>query len=184
MIPEFPLFDSALTPTTFVIPAGYSISAAGRLLMWADDDTIQNTGSGQFLARFKLRNSGETLTLRAPDGTVVDTVTFGAQVKNISQGRVPGGGATLDFLASPSAGTANSATLALPTATATISGGVITFTITTTPDFTYQPQFKNELADATWTNLGAAIKATGTTLEITDMPSPQARRIYRAVRTP
>ncbi len=178
------LSDSASTPTTFVIPAGYSISAAGRLLVWADDETIQNTGSGQLHVPFKLSNSGETLTLRAPDGTIVDTVTFGAQVKNISQGRTPDGGATLDFLASPSAGSANTATLALPTASATLSGGVITFTITTTPDFTYQPQFKNELTDATWTNLGAAIKATGATLEITDMPSPQTRRFYRAVRTP
>ena len=178
------LSDSAPTPTTFVIPAGYSISAAGRLLVWADDETIQNTGSGQLHVPFKLSNSGETVTLRAPDGTVVDSVTFGTQVKNISQGRVPDGGATLDFLASPSAGTTNTTTLALPAASATLSGGVITFTITTTPDFTYQPQFKNELTDATWTNLGPAIKAAGATLDVTDTPSPQTRRFYRAVRTP
>jgi hypothetical protein len=178
------LSDSAPTPVTFVIPNGYSISSSGRLLVWADDETIQNTGSGQLHVPFKLSNTGETLTLRAPDGTVIDTVTFGTQVKNISQGRIPDGGATLDFLSSPSAGIANTATLAPPTASATLSGGVITFTITTTPDFTYQAQFKNELTDAMWTNLGAAIKATGTTLDVTDTPSPQTRRFYRAVRTP
>ncbi len=178
------LSDSASTPTTFVIPAGYSISAAGRLLVWADDETIQNTGSGQLHVPFKLSNSGETLSLRAPDGTVEDFVTFGAQVKNISQGRIPDGGTALDFLASASPGNANTATLALPTATATLSGGVITFTITTTPEFTYQPQFKNDLSDATWTDLGPAIKATGATLDVMDTPSPQTRRFYRAVRTP
>ncbi len=170
--------------TTYIIPSGYAIAPSGRLLVWADDETIQNTGSGQLHVPFKLSNSGETLTLRAPDGTVVDSVTFGAQVKNISQGLTPDGGATVDFLASPSAGTTNTATLALPTASATLSGGVITFTITTTPDFTYQPQFKNDLTDATWINLGPAIKATGTTLDVTDTPGSQTRRFYRAVRTP
>ena len=161
-----------------------SIPATGRLLVWADDETIQNTGSGQLHVPFKLSNTGETLTLRAPDSTLVDTVTFGVQVENTSQGRVPDGGATVDFLAAPSAGTTNTAALAFPTASATLSAGVITFTITTTPGFTYQPQFKNDLADATWTNLGAAIKATSATLNITDTPSPQTRRFYRAVRTP
>ena len=178
------LADSAPTPTTFVIPNGYSISATGRLLVWADDETIQNTGSGQLHVPFKLSNSGETLTLRAPDGTLVDTVTFGAQVENISQGRTPDGSATVDFLAAPSAATANTAALALPTATASIAAGVVTFTITTTPGFTYQPQFKNNLTDASWTNLGPASTATGATFSITDNPGTQTPRFYRAVRTP
>ena len=100
--------------TTYLIPNGYTISATGRLLVWADDETAQNTGSGQLHVPFKLSNNGETLTLRAPDGTIVDTVTFGTQVENITQGRVPDGGATIDFLAAPSAGTVNTATLASP----------------------------------------------------------------------
>ena len=111
-------------------------------------------------------------------------MTFGAQVKNISQGRIPDGGATLDFLAAPSAGTTNTAMLALPTATASLSDSVITFTVTTTAGFTYQPQYKNNLTDPTWINLGLAIKATAETLSINDAPSPQTQRFYRAVRTP
>ena len=178
------LADSAPTPTTFVIPSGYSIPAGGRLLVWADDETIQNTGSGQLHVPFKLSNSGETLTLRAPDGTLVDTITFGQQVKNISQGRTPDGSATIDFLASPSAATANTAALAATTASATISAGVVTFTITTTPNFTYQPQYKNALTDTTWINLGAPVTASGTTITITDYPGGQTPRFYRAVRTP
>lgn len=169
---------------TFVIPNGYSIGANGHLLVWADDEAIQNTGSGQLHLPFKLSSSGETLTLRAPDGTVVDTVTFGTQVTNISQGRFPDGGSTIDFLTSPSAGTVNSAVLPLPTATASLNGGVVTFSIVTTPDFTYQPQFCDDLANGPWTDLGPPIKATSTTLEITDTPGQQGRRFYRAVRTP
>ena len=178
------LADSAPTPTTFVIPSGYSISAAGRLLVWADDETVQNTGSGQLHIPFKLSASGETLSLRAPDGTLVDTVTFGAQVQNISQGRTPDGGTSIDFLSAPSAATANTTALAPPSATASVSAGVVTLTVTTTPGFTYQPQYKDELTGATWTNLGVAITATGATLTITDTPGAQTRRFYHAVRAP
>jgi hypothetical protein len=152
--------------------------------VWADDETGQNTGGGQLHAPFKLSSSGETLTLRAPDGTLVDTVTFGAQVENISQGRIPDGGATIDFLSAASAGTANGGAVPPPTATASISGGVVTFTVATTPGFSYQPQYKNALTDPTWTNLGPAITATGATLMINDTPGAQTQRFYRAVRTP
>jgi hypothetical protein len=56
--------------------------------------------------------------------------------------------------------------------------------IATTPGFTYQPQYHNDLYDAAWTNLGPAIKAASTTLSITDTPSLQTRRFYLAARTP
>jgi len=90
----------------------------------------------------------------------------------------------VDFLAAASAGSSNSPILAPPTATATISGGVVTFSITTTPDFTYQAQFKDDLDAAVWVNLGPPLKATSATLTITDTPGAQVRRFYRAVRVP
>ena len=71
-----------------------------------------------------------------------------------------------------------------PTASASISAGVVTFTVTTTPGFTYQPQSKDNLADPTWINLGPATTATGAPLIITDNPGAQTPRFYRAVRTP
>ena len=74
--------------------------------------------------------------------------------------------------------------LPLPTATASINGEVVTFSIMTTPEFTYQPQFSDDLGNVPWTDLGPPIKATSTTLEITDTPGQQGRRFYRAVRTP
>ena len=147
------LADSAPTPTTYVIPNGYSVPANGRLLIWADDETIQNTGSGQLHVPFKLSNSGETLTLRAPDGS-----------------------AAIDSLANASAAAANFTALAKPTATASPTAGVITFTITTTPGFTYQTQYKNELPDAAWTNIGPVTTATGATITITDNPGARTHR--------
>ena len=178
------LSDTSPSATTFLIPSGYTIPANGYLLVWADSETIQNTGSGQLHVPFKLSNNGETLTLRAPDGTIVDTVTIGTQVKNISQGRIPTGSAVIDYLFSHTAATANSAMLPLPTISATASGAVITIKLTTTPEFTYQVQFSDNLAEGSWTNHSAAIKATGATWEITDNINNQSRRFYRAVRTP
>ena len=45
-------------------------------------------------------------------------------------------------------------------------------------------QFSDDLGNVPWTDLGPPIKATSTTLEITDTPGQQGRRFYRAVRTP
>ena len=179
------LEDTQPTPTSYVIPAGYSIPAGGRLIVWADDETIQNTGSGQLHVPFKLSASGDTITLRAPDTSVIDTVTFGQQVKNITQGRVPDGGATIDFLAASSLGGTNGAAVQPPTPSiAAMGGGVFQFTVTATPGFSYQVQYKDDLNAATWTNLGTPIVATGATVTVSDTPSPQTQRFYRAVRTP
>ena len=178
------LSDSAPTPTEFVFPSGYSISAGGRLIAWCDDETVQSAAPASLHLPFKLSATGETLTLTAPDGTVVDTVTFGQQVTDISRGRTPDGSATIDFLAAPSAGTANTSAVPSPTASASITGGIVTFTIATTPGFQYQAQYKNELTDATWTNLGGNVTASGSTLNVSDAPAPQTRGFYRAVRTP
>ncbi len=181
------LSDSTPAPgATFVIPAGYSVSAQGRLLVWADDETVQNTGSGQLHVPFKLSNAGETLTLRAPDGTVVDTVTFGAQVANISQGRIPDGGAAIDFLASPGAASVNSAAIAPPVATASsvMDAGVLTITVKTIPGFTYQLQTTPELSTVPWENLSSPVTATAGTLVFPVTPGLESNNFYRVVRTP
>ena len=179
------LEDTQPTPTSYVIPAGYSIPAGGRLIVWADDETIQNTGSGQLHVPFKLSASGDSITLRAPDTSVIDTVTFGQQVKNITQGRVPDGGATIDFLAASSLGGTNGAAVQPPNPSiAAMGGGVFQFTVTATPGFSYQVQYKDDLTAASWTNLGTPVVATGVTVTVSDTPSPQTQRFYRAVRTP
>lgn len=169
---------------SFLIPAGYSVPANGRLLVWADDETVQNTGSGQLHVPFKLSATGETLTLQAPDSSVIDTVTFGAQVKNVSIGRVPDGSATIDFLNAPSLGTANGAAVVAPAMSVATSGGIHTFTIATTPGFSYRLQSSSDLTAGSWTPIGTAATATGTTLTMQFTPGAESRLFYRAVRTP
>ena len=86
---------------------------------------------------FKLTSAGETLTLQAPDGTVIDTVTFGQQYDNISQGRATDGSGTLVYLSAPTPGTANSGAPPLPGFTFTKSNATVTFTLSVVPNFRY-----------------------------------------------
>ncbi|HYT60697.1 MAG TPA: putative Ig domain-containing protein, partial [Haliangiales bacterium] len=70
----------------------YTIPPGGFLLVWADDDTGQNTTNTPDLhVDFKLSQSGEGIWFFAPNGTNVDGVTFGPQTSDVSQGRWPDG---------------------------------------------------------------------------------------------
>jgi hypothetical protein len=116
---------------------------------------------------------------------VIDTVTFMSQVANISQGRIPDGGPAIDFLKVPSAGTANSAAIDLPVATATaVNPDLIDITVNSTPGFNYQLQVNDQLAIGDWENFGAAITATGNSYTFQDATSLGSKRFYRVVRTP
>lgn len=179
------LSDTNPSPTVFIFPAGYSLTGGGRLVAWCDDETIQSAAPTSLHLPFKLSASGETLTLSAPDGTVIDTVTFMSQVANISQGRIPDGGPAIDFLKVPSAGTANSAAIDLPVATATaVNPDLIDITVNSTPGFNYQLQVNDQLAIGDWENFGAAITATGNSYTFQDATSLGSKRFYRVVRTP
>ena len=84
------LTDSLAAPTNRAIPSLSFIGANGFTLFLADDLALP----GADHLDFKLSAAqGETLTLYAGDrATVIDRVTFGAQVIHVSQGRLPDGG--------------------------------------------------------------------------------------------
>ncbi|MGV3533728.1 MAG: lamin tail domain-containing protein, partial [Chthoniobacteraceae bacterium] len=56
---------------------------------------------------FKLPASGSTLTLRDPDSTVIETITFGEQALMIAEGRILDGESTITGGLTPSPGAAN-----------------------------------------------------------------------------
>ncbi|HVU28690.1 MAG TPA: lamin tail domain-containing protein [Verrucomicrobiae bacterium] len=95
------------------IPANghYVIQPRSFLLVWADNNTNGNSLSQPDLhAQFALSKSGEAIGLFKPDGTAVDTVTFGAQTTDVSQGRYPDGNtnaANIVFMTVPTPGTNN-----------------------------------------------------------------------------
>ena len=84
------LTDDLDTPFKYLIPPGYVIPPGGHLLVWADGEPEQNHPAVPHLhAGFQLSAGGEAIGLFAPDGTAIDTVVFGAQAEDVSQGRFP-----------------------------------------------------------------------------------------------
>lgn len=86
----------------FTFPVGTTIQPNGYVTVWADKDLTQ---SG-FHADFKISSSGETLILSDPTLTIVDSITFGSQVGDVSYGRFANGTGSFQFL-TPTFGSQN-----------------------------------------------------------------------------
>lgn len=103
------LTDVLTNKTKWLIPDGTFVPANGFLLVWADGEPGQNTGTGHLHADLSLAKGGEAIALYAPAGTLVDAVTFGPQVTDVTQGRFPDGSSTIITLANSSPGQPNQA---------------------------------------------------------------------------
>ncbi|MEM9064805.1 MAG: CotH kinase family protein [Planctomycetota bacterium] len=102
------LTDDLTNPTKWEIPAGVTIPSAGYLLIWADGDTDQ----GPLHADFALSKGGEAIGLfdRADNGFAqIDSITFGPQADDITEGRSPNGSACIVVLGEVSPGLPNAA---------------------------------------------------------------------------
>ncbi len=89
------LTDTLTNKFQYQIPSGYSIPAGGYLLVWANNQSNQNSTNNPSLhVNFQLNKSGEAIGLFAADGTRVDAVTFGPQISDVSEGRCPDGAPT------------------------------------------------------------------------------------------
>jgi hypothetical protein len=64
------------------------------------------------------------------------------------------------------------------------NNGTLTLSWAAFPGLTYQVQYKNDLTQANWQNLGAAVVATNSSLLITDPINPATNRFYRVVVSP
>ena len=82
--------DDPLKLTKWKLPKNTSIPANGYLIVWADEDSSQNTATSLH-ANFKLSGSGEAVLLSKSDTTLVDNITFGQQKTDISYARRPNG---------------------------------------------------------------------------------------------
>jgi len=102
------LTDTLSDKFQYQIPAGYVIPPLGYLLVWADNSPGQNSSSRPDLhVNFALSKGGEAIGLFGPDGTEIDSVTFGPQTNNISQGRYPDGAPSIYFMTTPTPRAAN-----------------------------------------------------------------------------
>ena len=98
------LSDHPTNAFQFRIPdnSRYTLPPGGYLLVWADNESGQNSADRADLhVNFALSKGGDAIVFSAPDGTLVDAVSFGAQVSDVSQGRFPDGAPTLMSLTLP-----------------------------------------------------------------------------------
>jgi hypothetical protein len=91
---SYTLTDVLTNANEFVVPPGYVIPPGGFLLVWADSETGQNRATNIDLhVSFKLNSTNGVIGLFSPDGALVDSVTYGQQTNDLSQGRFPDGAA-------------------------------------------------------------------------------------------
>jgi len=99
--------DDLTNPTLYQIPAtspdSTTIAPGGFLILWADKQPEQ----GVLHVGIKLSGSGEQIGLFADKGTVVDSITFGAQKSDVSYGRVTDGTKEWKFFDHPTPGGSN-----------------------------------------------------------------------------
>jgi hypothetical protein len=98
------LTDSVTNKFQFQVPNNghYTIPPGRYLLVWADNETGQNTTNRVDLhVNFALSKGGEAIGLFAADGTTIDAVSFGAQTSDVSQGRFPNGAAAIFSMPAP-----------------------------------------------------------------------------------
>jgi hypothetical protein len=99
--------DSSTNLLKWAFPSGITIAPGAYLIVWADSD-LTETG---LHADFKFSAGGENCILSYPDGTIVDSVTFGAQTTDLSYARIPNG--TGDFVIQGATFNANNESLSV-----------------------------------------------------------------------
>jgi len=180
----FYLTDDLANPTKFRLPTNAIISAQGFLIVWADENGMQNVSDHSDLhANFRLSNGGEELGLFAPDGiSPQHTLGFGAQFENVSQGLFPDGAVgSVHFMTNWTPRAANQ--LGPPPSPQIVSvvngSGSLQFTIATTPGRSYRVEYKDSLDAPAWSPLGVAARATNATLVLPVSIGPEPQRFFR-----
>ena len=98
------LTDNLTNQFQFHVPNNgyYQIPPGGFLLVWADNESGQNsTNLADLHANFALSKGGEAIGIFAADGTQIDAVTFGAQTNDVSEGRFLDGSANIAAMTLP-----------------------------------------------------------------------------------
>ncbi len=84
---DFFLSDNYDNSLKWSFPAGSTIEANGYLIVWADENGMEEG----LHANFKLSRDGESIMLVHADGTFIDSLSYGPQETNVPMARVPNG---------------------------------------------------------------------------------------------
>ncbi len=104
-ITGFQLAGNLNTNSLNKVPDGTTIPGHGFMLVWANAAKTV-TGSDLYVS-FGLSKSGDKIALYAPDNTLADSVVFGAQSDDISEGRWPDGSTNIYQMPIPTPRTTN-----------------------------------------------------------------------------
>jgi hypothetical protein len=182
----YSLTDNVTNASQFVIPPGYVVPAGGFLLVWADNDANQNSPTNTGLhVNFARSGAGAQIGCCAPDGSLVDSLTFGPQSSDVSEGLYPDGNPppalVLDI---PTPGASNSAWFGpeIDALSWNAQGEPVLSWLSAT-DRNYELQFKNALTDSAWGSIGT-VAGTGGRVSLPDSTAAgQPQRFYRLVET-
>lgn len=98
----FYVSDDATQPMRVALQAGVTVPAGGFTLLWADEQV-----QGIDHLQFKLEAKGEMFLISAPDGTLIDQITFGMATTDVSFARLPDGTGEFASCAHPTCGASN-----------------------------------------------------------------------------
>jgi hypothetical protein len=102
---DFGLTDNLNSPAKWRFPTGTIIQAGGFLLVWADNGHPTQTNG--LHTSWALSKDGEAIGLYTPDGWVVDSLVFGPQEADKTDGRWPDASENIYRLAIPTPLAAN-----------------------------------------------------------------------------
>jgi hypothetical protein len=160
-------------------------------LVWADEEPEQNSSTNLDIhADFKLNKTSGYIGLINNDLVVVDSVTYGLQDDDVSEGRFPDGAAAIEKMHVPTPRASNKRDNNQPPGPAQFSeinvsaNGQVSFSFESEIGRTYILQHKDDLNELEWHEL-VRKTATGTTTTIEDLsPEFRPQRFYRLVSLP
>lgn len=186
----YSLTDRLSDPGRSLIPAGFELPAGRHLLVWADERPEASRPGGDLHVDFRLSQDGEVIALHDPLGRPVDSVVFGAQYPDRSEGRWPDG-ALPPFppFSTPTPGRSNDTPPSSPPTFQVFASWNperlgLDITWTTVPGRRYQPEFTEALDTPSWQAFGPPIAPQAATHTVVDSEPFATRRFYRVVLLP
>ncbi len=181
----YSISDNLTNAARWIVPPGTMIPAKGFLLVWADNEVAQNSPESSDLhAGFKLSQAGEAIALFAPNGTVVDSVTFAAQENGVSEGRWPDGAAQIQRLSNPTPRAANFGRASLDlqiTGVRVVRNSELEISWNAQPGAMYRVEYKDDVNAADWIDF-ADVTAISETALFTTQSTASPQRFYRIKR--
>lgn len=177
------LTDDFAQPTQWQFPTNASVGPSGFLLVWADNDTLQNAGSNsEFHAAFKLSAGGEKIALYNSATVLQNSVVFSQQVQNVSMGFYPDGSTNLCFMTNWTPRAANQLSATTVVSAINSQSGTIGLGLSATAGHLYRMEYNDAITSPAWTPFSTN-RATNSLIQIIDTPAA-TQRFYRALLIP